>query len=510
MKLLSPGETRQALIDKELNEIQMAARIRDVFENTPEIMAPIRLACKRGLEQLVELWNAIGDSVGVICASEKFLKVWQSTIGTALQINDLEKVKFPRWSIPNENINARPQRITQDDNPIKTDRTNTLASIKTRLGDLATGADNLTVTDCGDVIRLFGTVVEILAAVGAGKITGDRLMPYVHVVANETPVTYVTKVQNAKLTKLVAGDDVPTKERPPQNQQQQQQHTGFGVELWEQLRDSYRTPWNGTPFDAEHRTRRKEVWRIQEAILSALDRSIQGGVKAGFHGNTMNTLNIGSTVRAIDMLLGLPQGADISGTTGDNIFTLETLLNLCAPKTRRAVCILLPLASMIPEYHHTTIEVALTLTMNGYITYAVGFYSTLYPSETQTLELSTKARGLFDRSSERSDFNAAKREIKQALTSAESDARNRHMLVFAARDGQERALVMETIEEIAKYRKFVTMTQARYDYFCLPKKVTVPYRDLIRYPADAIQQIVDDVQSDAEPWQVELEALEQL
>jgi hypothetical protein len=95
-----------------------------------------------------------------------------------------------------------------------------------------------------------------------------------------------------------------------------------------------------------------------------------------------------SNVRLIDAVFGLPEGADISGTTADSIFFAESVNSFFEEVQQYRsfdanwlpVVQLLPLATMVSHAHHTLLESALTLTLNSYITYSIGFYTTLMPA----------------------------------------------------------------------------------------------------------------------------------
>jgi hypothetical protein len=110
-------------------------------------------------------------------------------------------------------------------------------------------------------------------------------------------------------------------------------------------------------------------------------------------------LEYNSVVRAIDRTFGLPEGADISGTTADSIFGMESVLYLQAQgktiSTQResvelddrgwsmkypGVVILLPLITMVKHGHHALLECALTFMLTGYIdAYHIGKYTSLWP-----------------------------------------------------------------------------------------------------------------------------------
>lgn len=95
-----------------------------------------------------------------------------------------------------------------------------------------------------------------------------------------------------------------------------------------------------------------------------------------------------STLAKIDKVFGLPEGADISGTTADSIYFVRQVEEFFATLRRpdfqtfgglTPAVQLLPLATMVSHAHHTLLETAIVLTMNGYGDYSVGFYSSLMP-----------------------------------------------------------------------------------------------------------------------------------
>ena len=83
-----------------------------------------------------------------------------------------------------------------------------------------------------------------------------------------------------------------------------------------------------------------------------------------------------STIGKIDRVFGLPFGADISGTTTDNLYFLTGWAD--ASKGDPLV-MMLPLAVIIGEYHHALLEVAAAMSLRKVISYSIGFYSTLLP-----------------------------------------------------------------------------------------------------------------------------------
>lgn len=108
-------------------------------------------------------------------------------------------------------------------------------------------------------------------------------------------------------------------------------------------------------------------------------------VQGGFSGIQNVRLKEESTVKKIDCTYGLAEGCDISGTTADSIFFFDHvnsfitgLPEMISPQ-ELPIIQLFPMATMGSQGHHTVLECALTLTQNGIIDYRVGFYSTLMP-----------------------------------------------------------------------------------------------------------------------------------
>jgi hypothetical protein len=101
-----------------------------------------------------------------------------------------------------------------------------------------------------------------------------------------------------------------------------------------------------------------------------------------------------SSIKQIDRMFGLIKGADISGTTGDTVFGIETLMDglfIYGGDDKKAqdfaenalrikeILYLLPLVTMTEQAHHALLECAFTLSINDYIDYSIGLYTTLVP-----------------------------------------------------------------------------------------------------------------------------------
>ena len=119
------------------------------------------------------------------------------------------------------------------------------------------------------------------------------------------------------------------------------------------------------------------------------------------------------TCGKLDRIFGLCPGATISGTTTDNIFFFDKL----KMRGLDPLLYLLPAAAIVGEGHHTMIEVALPLSMNGKMDYTVGKYTTLLP----------KASGS---SGSTWGMDRATVSVAKILHLYEKDPRNKLMLIW--------------------------------------------------------------------------------
>lgn len=153
-----------------------------------------------------------------------------------------------------------------------------------------------------------------------------------------------------------------------------------------------------------------------------------------------------SALYQLDRMFGLPEGADISGTTADTIFAIEALYGDLIEKIKdaglmedvleiRPLIALLPMASMVSRGHHTTLECALTLTLNDYISYAAGYYKSLYP-EAYNQEIPNFNDGKFRQTTNK---------IWSALNEHTDTKQNRVMIFyFEAQEGGAKGVIDAT------------------------------------------------------------------
>lgn len=93
-----------------------------------------------------------------------------------------------------------------------------------------------------------------------------------------------------------------------------------------------------------------------------------------------------SVIRAIDETYGLSQGGDVSGTTTDSMYILESIHGMLRPQIQAEnadlwALQLIALATLVHAGHHTIVECAYPLTRWNKIDYKIGFYSSLTPNE---------------------------------------------------------------------------------------------------------------------------------
>jgi len=173
----------------------------------------------------------------------------------------------------------------------------------------------------------------------------------------------------------------------------------------------------------------------------------------------------------IDKVFGLQKGATISGTTTDTIFFLNrmTLIDEAmktgsplkkhyfadnGPKGLDPIYYMLPLATLVSEGHHTVVEVALPLSLNGIITeYKIGRYATLMPNR--------KGRN-----------NDGANEIRKLLQSYQN--KSKQMLIYYDRNGEIGGAVTFSSEAMNLWDKIaVADEKLMYKINGFPPKPTI-------------------------------------
>jgi hypothetical protein len=180
-----------------------------------------------------------------------------------------------------------------------------------------------------------------------------------------------------------------------------------------------------------------------------------------------------SAIYQIDKAFGLPEGADISGTTADALFVIEALYETLvdAPIFKKQPALLndlleirpliglLPMATMTSRAHHTTLECGMTLTINDYINYAIGYYTTLFPEAwiNMSAKKKTDMTNLIDGGNivKNSRFKTRLKEVWKILQKHENHEDNRRLVLYylGPRVPASGLLLMDTEAEIARFKK---------------------------------------------------------
>ena len=157
------------------------------------------------------------------------------------------------------------------------------------------------------------------------------------------------------------------------------------------------------------------------------------------HGGAMEwKMEETSTIGVIDRVFGLPYGADISGTTSDELYFLTGCADI---NSGDPVMKMLPLAVIVGEYHHSLLEVAAAMSLKRVINYQIGFYRTLLPPLPQGIPAQKQ-----------------RVDIEQLLVRCETDSRNVHILLHYKSDKQiAGGFIAEDKGELDAFRKLGTV-----------------------------------------------------
>jgi hypothetical protein len=171
-----------------------------------------------------------------------------------------------------------------------------------------------------------------------------------------------------------------------------------------------------------------------------------------------------STLGIIDRVFGLPFGADISGTTCDELYFLTGWAD--ASKGDPLV-MMLPLAVIVGEYHHALLEVAAAMSLRKVVSYCIGFYTTLLPP----------LPGGVAPLPQRADVAALLKRI-------ESDPRNQHILLHYNKNQKIAGCFIAEGNDLGGFKKLGTV-----DIHLWPQ-----FNDLPAYPPeDKIMGLLADV-----------------
>jgi hypothetical protein len=366
--------------EKQQLEVMLAWDLLETFNTAPELIGPLRVAAEAALREMLDM-----PSSAVLAAINAEKKIMQ-----------LLHTHLPnRMRGTHGNLNAIK-------NP---------GDAEIRVSDLETLASRIDLIDaqyCSDIVRLYGTAVENLP----------------------------DKTQNTL----------------------KDSHRIGGLDNWNQLGKSNTIGSHGRhrrvdPTTANAIAETRQAFSDTSRYYSGRPDLIAQGHAAlnEEHAATMSRLGIGgvqdflisqgggqaifklaetSSVARLDRIFGLVEAADISGTTADTIYFLNRFLS-------DPVFYLLPLATIVAGGHHSLVEVALPLSLNGFIDYHIGYYQSLLPLR----PTNTVGRG----------FQA----IRAALAAAESSSMNRHMMVFYAGPNKVAGCILSGLGD-GRYRSFAS------------------------------------------------------
>jgi hypothetical protein len=252
--------------------------------------------------------------------------------------------------------------------------------------------NQLSASECSDIIRLYGCLVE----------TGKDMVPKLKEgsTARQAAEKFAKEDKQKDLKRVGGGDRYPHGPK----------------KVWD--KDKYRKRGGALP---------PPEW-LESIIGPAPFKgiSIKAALNEGVLGKIENTF-------------GLWKGAAISGTTADTIH----VLNHFGKAGLDPIIFLLPVATIVYDYHHALVEVAMTLTMNRIITYSIGLYSTLIPS---------------------SSHHPSKNGIKSIFKRFESRIDNKLILIYYDRGRPAGCFQFEEAEK-HEFQKIATADISLWQYF---------------------------------------------
>jgi hypothetical protein len=362
-----PATVATFIEQKQALEIQLAYELLDIFNNTASLIDPIRDRCHAALAAMTLTYT---EYPWLRCAIDKtfcIAKVEQMRMATGLN-NEHPPIR----AFPALRCGSLPQMVAN--------------------------VDTFDIQDCCWVIRMYGEFVEQLAKFQVPPSQGAAAT------AAAAPVDPRHESVNAQA--IVAERVKRLYRRGFQVKAHQagvdEMHgtDGFMRNFLERARYNLHKPVD------EAAARNVGHW-LDNSLTNPhrFVNSLHGGISI-FRPKPHDT-----TLK-IDRVFGLMPGATISGTTTDLMYFMDTF----AANERDPIYYLVAAAGIVSQGHHTMLEVAMPLTMNGWVDYSIGHYTTLMPTGHRADRPATS--------------HAAQGVIWDALDTAENHRQNRLMLVY--------------------------------------------------------------------------------
>jgi hypothetical protein len=289
----------------------------------------------------------------------------------------------------------------------------------------------LSASQCSDVVRLYGTVVEKMVEKAPKtvetykellKAKGDERLGS----GGEVDKAKVAEIWNTKLKMVPSSKAINATQVPKGNKD------------FDALMGRHRFMW--TP-DAACKT------KLEKAVVEAGVDTVQAFLVRMKGGQALFGLADSSTIGKLDHAFGLVPAADISGTTADTVFFMKRFVHNIMHEMDPAFD-LVPLGTIVGGTHHSTLEVALPLSQSGIVDYHIGFYTTLMPKS------DTKFAGVFKPIFEQYE-NAKGMKISVQGLDGVPEATNRHMIVSYEKEKVVSGAWVFDGKDADEFKKFV-------------------------------------------------------
>lgn len=286
-------------------------------------------------------------------------------------------------------------------------------------------------SQCADLIRFYGEFIE--AAGEAFKSHNEAIVQFTKSV-HEVAASLVNRSKDYQFQEGYEGGKGPQWQKPKTKFDPGQRGRIFGNigmkdDKWTNNFDAYdlKEPQPGPPGDKDYAKALENYKWMKGLVDEFIKRRTQTELRiARMRGGASLFVQTNvDRMAKIDKVFGLSHGATISGTTTDNIFffnrfslvdrylgedttamngaldkfLLQNYFHAGGPKGvgygasptpkipvyKRSTIIdpilyILPLGAIVGKGHHSTIECALPLVLNGIIRYTIGDYTTLFPA----------------------------------------------------------------------------------------------------------------------------------